>query len=204
MVSSSNDLHQTKNLKQKIVSKLAEFSSKSTSHGLPQIVESTVLYQKIFWTICFVGSIGLCSTMIARTLIEYLHYEVTTTIRVMSQEEIVFPQVSICIYDSPFRPAIESDLVLLECSFSYSQCDANYLNVVDTPGGICYFFNSNSSRPLLTVSREGDSLYAIFYVRPYDDFPQNFTNFTNFSCERIKYLTLFLANIDLTEFILIR
>lgn len=84
------------NAKQRISQKLFRFSTTTTSHGLPRIVESKKLYQRIIWTVFLLSSVCVCAYSIAQSIIEYLKFEVITQIRVVPHSEIVFPQVSIC------------------------------------------------------------------------------------------------------------
>lgn len=81
---------------ERIMNKIVRFLSTTTSHGLPRIVESKKVYQKVIWSVCLIISIGLCSFTVAQAIIEYFSFEVITKIRVVSHDEILFPQVSIC------------------------------------------------------------------------------------------------------------
>lgn len=84
------------NLKEKLLAKFVQFSTTTTSHGIPRIVESSKFYQKSIWLVCWLISIGLCSFMVSQSIMEYLKYDVVTKIRIVTQDKIVFPQVSIC------------------------------------------------------------------------------------------------------------
>lgn len=170
-----------RSFKQTIKSQLFDFSTKSTSHGLPRIVEAEMLYQKILWTICLLASIALCSFMIVKTVSEYLQYDVITSIRIMSQEELTFPQVSVCVYDTTVSSATEEDFVILDCTFRYIDCNSlSIYKFVETPNGECFYFNSisnNSNLSLLSMSRAGDGLDLVFFVRPLQ------TSLSNETCE---------------------
>lgn len=75
---------------------LREWAAKTTGHGLPQLVSSKRLYQKIIWLVFILISFSLCSFMITKSIVRYLEHDVTTRIRVEHQENIVFPAISFC------------------------------------------------------------------------------------------------------------
>lgn len=83
-------------LKEKLLTKLKKFSSTTTSHGIHRIVNSPKNTQKLIWLFCFLASMALCSFLIIQAILSYLHYNVTTKIREVPLEEIVFPEISLC------------------------------------------------------------------------------------------------------------
>lgn len=83
-------------LKQRISKKIRDWSAKTTSHGLPRIVESHQLHLKLMWFIFLLISVFLCIFMCTKSIIEYLQYDVTTRIRMVSSNQITFPQIAIC------------------------------------------------------------------------------------------------------------
>ena len=69
----------------------------SSLDGLPSIARATshILYL-IFWITLFLGSVGLCAYMVAKSIIEYYQYDVITTDRLIAYNSIPFPIVSFC------------------------------------------------------------------------------------------------------------
>ena len=77
----------------------------SKTHGFDRLVISKNLPLKIIWTISLFGSFGLCSFLITRIVIDYLHYEVKTRLREVYTQQVPFPQVSICTSNPLSTPA---------------------------------------------------------------------------------------------------
>lgn len=73
-----------------------EWSRTTTSHGFPHIIASRSRVLKVIWTIGLLMSIGVCAYMLARCIMQYLEYDVTTTIIEVEQPEILLPQISLC------------------------------------------------------------------------------------------------------------
>ncbi|CAF1042719.1 unnamed protein product [Brachionus calyciflorus] len=68
----------------------------STSHGFPKIFKTERPSLKVMWTIGVCISIGFCSYLIARSIIDYVQFGVTTTIRYKTEIPMDLPAVSIC------------------------------------------------------------------------------------------------------------
>ncbi|CAF0860551.1 unnamed protein product [Brachionus calyciflorus] len=67
-----------------------------TMHGFPNIFRTKNLSIKILWIIAFIVSNGFCFYFIAKSLLEYLQFNVVTKIRVLEKDSIQFPAVTIC------------------------------------------------------------------------------------------------------------
>ena len=78
---------------------LAHRLSASTSHAIPNIVQSKYISVKIFWSFFFLLSFSLSSVMIIENFIDFFKYEVTTSIRKFPEYPMNFPTVSICNTD---------------------------------------------------------------------------------------------------------
>lgn len=83
-------------LKFKIKQKFIEWSQSSTSHGYPNIFRTKNIVVKIMWLIFFLAGIGVGIYMVVRGVNQYFEYEVTTQIRRLRADSLVFPAVSIC------------------------------------------------------------------------------------------------------------
>lgn len=68
----------------------------STTHGLPHIFKREHLMLRLFWIVCFFCSAGVCSYMIARSIIEYSKFETVTKTDSIFEIPTLFPTVSIC------------------------------------------------------------------------------------------------------------
>jgi hypothetical protein len=64
-------------LSEVLKSKLIEWCLNSTSHGIPNIVRSKTLFQKIMWILCFLASFSYCLSLIIQSFINYYNYPVT-------------------------------------------------------------------------------------------------------------------------------
>jgi hypothetical protein len=84
------------NLRSKFYERFVEWSSTSTSHGLPNIFRTHNIGLKIMWLLFFLFSTAICGFMIARSIIEYLNYDVVTKIRVLHENPSEFPTITIC------------------------------------------------------------------------------------------------------------
>lgn len=61
---------------------LNEFLTTSTCHGLPNIARSKYWIVSLLWVICLLASSITCCVFVVFTIIQYLNYDVVTTIRV--------------------------------------------------------------------------------------------------------------------------
>jgi hypothetical protein len=79
-----------------IKQKLSEWILSSSSHGLPNLFRSKRISIKLFWLVCFLGSLVICSFLIVQTIISYLQYDVTTNYRVYYESMPIFPTITVC------------------------------------------------------------------------------------------------------------
>lgn len=100
--SSKNDDKVNKHeLKERVKDKFIDWSQSSTSHGYPNIFRTKNLIIKIMWLVFFLAGLGVSSYMVIRAVREFLEFNVTTTIRKIKADSLVFPAVSIC-HVNPF------------------------------------------------------------------------------------------------------
>ena len=83
-------------LQNKLKSLFIEWSSSSTSHGIPNIFKTSQLYLKIVWIICFLASSGYCFSLIISYITTFLEYGVTVSTIKVIETPINFPAVTIC------------------------------------------------------------------------------------------------------------
>ncbi|CAF0973946.1 unnamed protein product [Brachionus calyciflorus] len=85
-----------KNLKEQLKTSFKDWILDSTSHGFPKIFKTERPILKIMWIIGLCVSIGLCSYLITRSIMNYVEFGVTTTIRYRTEIPMELPAVSIC------------------------------------------------------------------------------------------------------------
>lgn len=88
-------------LKERVKDKFVDWSQSSTSHGYPNIFRTKNLIIKIMWLVFFLAGLGVSSYMVIRAVREFFEFHVTTTIRKIKADSLVFPAVSIC-HVNPF------------------------------------------------------------------------------------------------------
>ena len=80
------------NLKEKI----SERIQLSTAYGLPNILRSKPLFNKMFWLFFLIISFSLASFYIVTDLIDYFDYKVVTVVKTEYDLPVEFPTVSFC------------------------------------------------------------------------------------------------------------
>ena len=68
----------------------------STAYGLPNIVRSRRLFNKLFWLTFIVLSLTAATYYIVNDLIDYYNYEVVTTVKTEYDQPTEFPTISFC------------------------------------------------------------------------------------------------------------
>jgi hypothetical protein len=79
-----------------IKQKVSEWILSSSSHGLPNLFRSKRVSIKLFWFVCFIGSLAACSISIIQTVVQYIQFDVTTNYRVYHESTPVFPAITVC------------------------------------------------------------------------------------------------------------
>lgn len=83
-------------IKNKIKQKFVAWSQSSTSHGYPNIFRTKNMIVKMMWLIFFLAGLGVGIYMVIRGIRDYLEWNVSTTIRKIKNESLIFPAISIC------------------------------------------------------------------------------------------------------------
>ncbi|CAF1100393.1 unnamed protein product [Brachionus calyciflorus] len=86
----------TNTLRKQLKNSLKDWILDSTSHGFPKIFKTERISLKIMWSIGLCVSIGLCSYLISRSIMDYAAFDVTTTIRYKTEIPLELPAISIC------------------------------------------------------------------------------------------------------------
>jgi hypothetical protein len=68
----------------------------TTAHGIPNILGSTPWLFKIMWMVCLLASCGCCGYLLVKSVIDYLGYEVVTTICKVPDSPALFPTITLC------------------------------------------------------------------------------------------------------------
>jgi hypothetical protein len=67
-----------------------------STHGLPNLSRSKYKPVKFMWLILTIGFAGLSFYFIIKSLIDYFHYNVSTEVRMIYENDLEFPSISIC------------------------------------------------------------------------------------------------------------
>ena len=78
------------------LSALHEFSINTTAHGIPRIVSSKHIFNRIFWTISFLAYTGIMMFFVTQSIIDYFRYPTQTIISAVVERSQPFPAVTIC------------------------------------------------------------------------------------------------------------
>ena len=79
-----------------IKSKFLKWSEQSSCHGYSNIFRSEKYIAKVLWVFFWLASIGACSYFIIESIFEYFHYEVTSKIVLVDDNDMEFPAITIC------------------------------------------------------------------------------------------------------------
>ena len=86
-----------KTLNYLIKKKIVEWSLNSSSHGFLNIFRTKHVLLKIIWTICFLVAIGMCSSLIISSSMDYFKYETTSKIDIRHTMFITMPSITVCL-----------------------------------------------------------------------------------------------------------
>ncbi len=100
---------QKKNFRKNLKTLLVDRALLSTFHCYPKIFQTKNLYAKLIWSLLFI--LFNCLTFLfVKGVLDFLEYDVVTKIRVISQQSITFPIVTIC--DASLFTTKESETLL--------------------------------------------------------------------------------------------
>lgn len=107
-----------------------EWALRTTINGLPHLVRSHRVYQKLIWSFIILTSFSLCAFMISKSIMQYFEYSVTSRFRVESENEMVFPAISICNVN-PWLTIQAYEYIKTYYEDKYSMCFEYYQNLSD-------------------------------------------------------------------------
>jgi hypothetical protein len=101
---------QKENFRKNLKTLLVEWSLLSTFHCYPKIFQTKNIYAKLTWSLLFLIFSCLTFWFVVKGILDFLEYDVVTKIRVISQQSITFPTITIC--DSSLFTTKESEQLL--------------------------------------------------------------------------------------------
>ncbi len=119
-------------LKQRLKKKCVDSLSRSSFHGVPEIIASETIFQKLFWAIIILTMYAYFTLSIVNNVLEYLKYPVVTNINTVYEKEVTFPAVNFCYGE------------ILGCSFKNRACQL-------MPRASCFTFNSGLNVSLYPI-----------------------------------------------------
>ena len=84
------------NCKRDIDREVIKWSWLSTAHGILPVLNTGSKIFRIIWLLCLIGSIGMCSYMVYRTVALYLKWEAVIRVDQRDSIELTFPAITIC------------------------------------------------------------------------------------------------------------
>jgi len=133
-----------------------ELAKGSTAYGIPNLLRSKRLFNKVFW-LCFLllGS-AVTSFYIYESVNEYLSFEVVTVIRTEYEQPADFPVVTFCsetngiIHGPPIDMSNLSKIILPKSKFGYDDSIGSnpynhFESFISQDYGQCYRFNSGKN-----------------------------------------------------------
>lgn len=139
----------------------------STSHGIPNILRAERNSVKILWTLFTFVATALCAVLVIESILSYLEFGVTTTIRIKNEISSTFPAITLCSLSSlpimqTSRRTINSteqyfttiegkqkeklyswDEFIYVCFFDSMPCtSSSFVKYSHPTGSVCFTFNS--------------------------------------------------------------
>jgi hypothetical protein len=117
------------------ISVLKDVLYNSTAQGILRVLFHESLLVKIFWTLCLIFSIALCSYLTFEQIASYFDYKVNSGFRIYVESPAVFPSIIIC----------DANIFKTEYAFSFLQQvieNKNLTNIFDQ--NIISSINDNS------------------------------------------------------------
>ena len=154
-----------------ISKKIKELLSVSTVYGVPNLMKSKRLFNKIFWILFMLAMSAASYYFINKEVISYLNFDVVTVVTREYEQPSPFPTVTFCSRGSLKFSNNLSHLILNKSRFGYnseiSKDPNNHFEAfMSDDYGICYRFNSgknlsNHSIPIKnsTIGGRDDCFY---------------------------------------------
>ena len=133
--------------KQKIIEKSKELALSSTFIGLPNIFRTDKACLKLMWLVLLITGISIGIYITIKTILDYLDYEVVTSIKVINEIPTEFPAVTFFILRNK-TANIPLDNLILTCQYNKFDCKELDINISinkDEFGFISYTFKSQKA-----------------------------------------------------------
>lgn len=130
----------------------------STFHGVQGIVKESNYLIRIIWIICFLISLASCSYFVLQSVLNFLDYEVMTSIQTIYEQESEFPVVSIC-FSKPSDPRYNYN-----CKFNSHNCIKNIEFFQDLVYKRCIRFNSGTDKYNMSYDVLNSTIGGIHYA----------------------------------------
>jgi len=123
-------------LKQRLKKKCVEVLSSSSFYGVPKLIASETLFQKLLWATIILAMYAYFTSSIVNNVLEYLKYPVVTNINTVYEKDATFPAVAIC----------NSFLYYYYCTYDNKLC-----NQIRLRNSNCFDFNTGLNQSLYPV-----------------------------------------------------
>ena len=96
----------------------------STFHGLPIAVKTERVFLKVLWISLFVIFTIIALSLVYISILEYLKYNVVTTINIINESQTLFPAITFySLKHSKFNKTLDD--VVISCKFNDKSCGLN-------------------------------------------------------------------------------
>lgn len=163
-----------------IKSRITDLMLFTSAHGFPRMIRTNRILIKALWIIFLVITSGFCVYFLNKTIVDYLNYDVTTSITIVQEQFSKFPTISICSTLGSMNYSL--DRFIFKCEFNedlLTQSDLNdYFSTFEHPKyGRCYKFNSGTNmlgekKDILETRQSGVKNGLVIDIR-FDDFSIN-------------------------------
>jgi hypothetical protein len=127
-----------------------ELSGIFSYNGYSSLLHTKNFFKKVFCIICMIALFSACVFYVAENYSDFKEYNVLTQIKIKENKTMLFPAVTVCLYDSKNRAlVIDLGKVLNDCYYDsskskFSKTDFENFNVTNARRGDvynCYKFN---------------------------------------------------------------
>lgn len=140
----------------------SELGTTSTAYGIPCLIRSKKLYQKIFWISFILGSSLASFILVKDGIFNYLDFKIVTIIQTIYEQPTEFPTITLCGYGNLFPKDKKLNEIMNDCYFGYDKScfnkPDNYFEAFFTSEyGQCFRYNSGKMLIKSTVGGVDDS-----------------------------------------------
>ena len=121
--------------------KLNDLLSRSSAHGIPNIVASNNLFIKTMWFIIFCLSTVVCFYLTIMIIFDYLEFATVTTLSIIPESQSQFPTITFC-GNPAFNKSIDQIIISTQFEQIRKNETQNYEELNDLSYGRCFRYNS--------------------------------------------------------------